>query len=166
MDIVEFTKSQNVSLSIVLVAMYLVTLPLTKSKDLITTMLFCIIAQAYCLSPLYNLTLQSYPAMVFIIYSAIYFTAIRYLSTYKVMVTCFIMALFEIIAYGAYKDAIGLIWLESFVYDNYELLVTFVHLVIINSTIDWREVIDRLSHYCLPVLRYIGRYSCSLPYGV
>lgn len=162
----DWLSNNNVSLDLFLVAIYLVALPLTKSKDLITTLLFCIIAQAYCLSPLYNLTLETYPALVFIIYSAIYFTAIRYLSTYKVMVSCFIMALFEIVAYGAYKDAIGLIAVESFVYDNYELLVTFLHLVIINSTINWREVVNRIGHYGLPVLRYIGRYSCSLPYGV
>ena len=129
-------------------------------------MLTCIAAQAYCLSPLYNITLDHYPALVFIIYSAIYFTAIRYVTTYKVMTACFIMALFEIVAYGAYRDALGYIWLESFVYGNYELLVTFMHLVVINSTINWRSALVSVRDYCLRVLRPIWRYCYALPYRV
>lgn len=162
----EWLSNNNVSLDLFLVAIYLVAMPITKNKDLPKVMLTCIAAQTYCLSPLYNITLDNYPALVFIIYSAIYFTAIRYVSTYKVMITCFIMALFEIVAYGAYRDALGYIWLESFVYGNYELLVTFLHLVIINSTVNWRDTVASVRDYYIRVLRPIWRYCYALPYRV
>ena len=156
--------NESISFDLFLVAIYLVAILLCKHKDLPLITLASIASQAYCLSPLYGFTLDTHPSAVFLVYSAIYFTVIRYLSTYKVMLACFIMAVFELIVYKAYKDEIGIVFVESFLYENYELLVTLCHLAIINSALNWRKIINSVRDYCLPLFRFVGRYSCALPY--
>ena len=165
-DILQLCNDQlrGLHLDMFLIAIYLVAIFICKAKDLYVCTLASIVSQAFSLSPLYRATLEYEPSAVFLIYSFIYFTVIRYLSTYKVMLACFIMAVFELIVYKAYRDEIGVVFVEGFLYDNYELLVTLCHLVIINSVIDWRKVVISVRDYCLPLLRTIRNVSLSLPY--
>ena len=166
-DILQLCNDQlrGLHLDMLLIAIYLVAIFMRKSKELYICALASIASQAFSLSPLYRFTLEYEPSAVFLVYSAIYFTVIRYLSTYKVMLACFIMAAFELIVYKAYRDEIGIVWIESFLYENYELLVTLCHLAIINSVLNWRKIINSVRDYCLPLFRFVGRYSCALPYG-
>ena len=147
MDILRFTESQNVSLDLFLVAIYLVATPFS-SKEIHRLTLTCIAAQAYCLSPIYNYTLDYNAPLVFLIYASIYFTAIRYLHSYKVIAACFIMALFEGLMYKAYLNELGHNGTEEWLYNNYESLVTLLHLVIVSAVVHW----GRVRSFC----RYIG----------
>lgn len=135
MNILEFSESQNVSFDIVLVAIYLIAIPITSGKDVPRLILTCIVAQAYCLSPLYNATLEYNPSLVFLVYASIYFTIIRYLTSYKVMIACFIMALFEVLMYKAYLNELGHKGIENGLYEHYETIVTLLHLVVISTMV-------------------------------
>jgi hypothetical protein len=140
-------------------AMYLAAyFTFSKTKD--TSRLFAasLACQIYGLSPLYNLTLSYDPPLVFLVYASIYITVIRYLSNYKTMIACFIMASFECVMYKAYLNELGSRSLASWMYVNYESIVAFLHLVIIFSVVKWsifrsycRNVFDLLSGF---VVRY------------
>ena len=165
-DLLQLCNDQlrSLHLDMFLVAIYLVAIFMCKRNDLYICTMTSAITQAYCLSPLYRLTLNYNPSVVFLVYSGIYFTAIRFLTDYKIMKWCFIMAVFEIIVYKAYRDEIGIVFIEAFLYENYELLVTLLHMAIINSAINWRKAIGSVRDYCLPLLRTIRNVSLSLPY--
>jgi len=154
---------RGLDLGLIITALYLSLALLIQSKSIAICALAFIASEVYCLSPAYSATLKYDPSAVFLIYSFIYFTVIRYLSTYKVMLACFIMAVFELIVYKAYRDEIGIVFIEGFLYDNYELLVTLCHLVIINSVIDWRKAVVSVRDHCLPLLRAIRNVGLSLP---
>lgn len=134
MGIVQLSESQSVSMGVILVAIYLVATPIS-TKEIHKLTLTCIIAQAYCLSPLYNATLEYNSSLVFLVYASIYFTAIRYLQTYKVIAACFIMALFEGLMYKAYLNELGHKGFEEWLYFNYESIVTLLHVVAIGSVV-------------------------------
>ena len=169
-------------------AIYLVAIFVFKVKNLYAPVVMVIICQSFTLSPLYSYmandhtylcemvngsdqyceTKQAevdYASMSFIVLSFIYFTGVTKMAyNYKIMKWCFIMAVFELIVYKAYRDEIGIVFIEAFLYENYELLVTLLHMAIINSAINWRKVIGSVRDYCLPLLRTIRNVSLSLPY--
>ena len=133
----EFSASQNVSLSMIFMAAYLVAFLFSTSKDMVYAFGASVACQCYGLSPLYNYTIELNPALVFLVYASIYFTAIRFLSTYKVIAACFIMALFEGLMYKAYLNEIGNRWIEDGLYNNYEYIATLLHLAILFSMVRW-----------------------------
>jgi len=136
----EFSASQNVSLSMIFMAAYLAAFLFSSGKDIVYAFGASIACQCYGLSPLYNYTLEVNPSLVFLIYASIYFTAIRFLSTYKVIAACFIMALFEGLMYKAYLNELGNKGIEDGLYYNYEYIVTLLHLAILFSLVRWNVV--------------------------
>ncbi len=137
---IEFSASQNISLSMAFVAIYLVASYYIKRHEVYKCMMAMIACQVYSLSPLYNLTLEINPSLVFLIYASIYFTAIRWLTSYKVMIACFIMALFEGVMYKAYLNELGHHGLENWLYINYESIVTLLHVGIIFQMVQWSRL--------------------------
>lgn len=137
-----FDVSQNgsIGLDMSLVAIYLVAIPVLKSREIYVCLLACIACQIYGLSPVYNLTLETNPSLVFLIYASIYFTSIRFLTTYKVIAACFIMALFEGLMYKAYLNELGHKGIEEGLYSYYEYFVTLLHLNILISMVRWDYV--------------------------
>jgi len=121
-------------------AAYLVAFLFSKSKDMVCVLGANVAAQCYVISPLYNYTLEVNPSLVFLIYASIYFTAIRFITTYKVIAACFIMALFEGLMYKAYLNELGNKGIEDGMYDNYEYIVTLLHLAILLSLVRWDVV--------------------------
>ena len=160
---IEFTESQNIPFDLLLVAMYLIAILVCKSKEMYICTLACIASQAYCLSPLYNLTIGNNPSLVFLIYASIYFTVIRLLGTYKVIAMCFIMALFEGIMYKAYLNELGHHGIENWLYNNYESIVALLHAGIIFQVVEWSRLINNCKRYTDKLLRFIGCYSYALP---
>lgn len=144
-------------------AIYLVASYYIRSHEVYKCMMAMIACQVYCLSPLYNLTLEVNPSLVFLIYASIYFTAVRFLTSRKVMIACFIMALFEGLMYKAYLNELGNHGIENWLYDNYESLVTLVHLIVIGSNIHWARVISGCRDYINSLLRFVRCYSYALP---
>ena len=135
-----------------------------SGKELYVCLLASVASQVTGFTPLARFIMSDSAGNLFLVYSGIYFTAIRFLTDYKIMKWCFIMAVFELIVYKAYRDEIGIVFIEAFLYENYELLVTLLHMAIINSAINWRKVIGSVRDYCLPLLRTIRNVSLSLPY--
>jgi hypothetical protein len=163
MNLLEFSSQQNVSLSVVFVAMYLAAIVVCKSREMYICTLTCIATQAYGLSPLYNLTIDSNPSLVFLAYASIYFTAIRLLGTYRVIAMCFIMALFEGVMYKAYLNELGNHGIENWLYDNYESIVALLHAGIIIQMVEWARLLNGCKRYADNLLRLIRCYSYALP---
>lgn len=164
MNIVEFSASQNISLSMIFIAAYLAAMIFIRNKEVSFCMISCLASQIYCLSPAYNATLIYQPSLVFLVYASIYFTVIKYLHTYKVMVTCFIMAFFELIMYKAFLNEIGHREVEEFLYINYESIVTLLHVVIILSLVSWGRVRSAYRIISNSLLRPFLHSRLLLPY--
>jgi len=152
---------QNVSLSVVFAATYLAAAYFCH-KDVYHCMLACLSCQIYSLTPLYGYTVDHAPAFAFIVYAAIYFTLIKSLKTYKVMVSCFTMGIFEILMAGAYNDWFSPQGLNDWLYQNYEVIVSLLHAYIVFTLVQWRlvrrflglfrdGVVRSLSGNCLPL---------------
>ena len=139
---IEFTISQIDSLfsNSSCVAIYLVASYYIKSHEVYKCMMAMIACQVYSLSPLYNITLETNPSIVFLIYASIYFTVIRFLISYRVIAGCFIMALFEGLMYKAYLNELGNHGLENWLYSNYESIVTLLHVGIIFQMVQWSRL--------------------------
>lgn len=139
--LIEFSANQNISLSMVFMAAYLAAFLLAKNhKELFVVMGASVASQCFGISPLFNLTLEINPSLVFLIYASIYFTAIRFLTSYKVIAACFIMALFEGLMYKAYLNELGHKGIEEGLYSYYEYFVTLLHLNILISMVRWDYV--------------------------
>ncbi len=162
---IEFSASQNVSLSMIFMAAYLVAFLFSKSKDMVCVFGANVAAQCYVISPLYSYTLEVNPSLVFLIYASIYFTAIRFITTYKVIAACFIMALFEGLMYKAYLNELGNKGIEDGLYDNYEYIVTLLHIVILFSMVRWDVVRSSYRRFRDNILFPILHQRLLLPYG-
>ena len=132
-----FAYNENADLGAVLMAAYLIAIGTSKTKDSSLAAMAFIASNLYCISPLYKYTIDINPSLVFLIYASIYFTAIRFITTYKVIAACFIMALFEGLMYKAYLNELGNKGIEDGLYDNYEYIVTLLHLTILFSMVRW-----------------------------
>lgn len=161
----DVSQSGSIGLDMSLIAIYMVAMPLSRSGDLYKCLLACILCQVYGLSPLYNYTLEVNPSLVFLIYASIYFTAIRFITTYKVIAACFIMALFEGLMYKAYLNELGNKGIEDGLYDNYEYIVTLLHIVILFSMVRWDVVRSSYRRFRDNILLPILHQRLLLPYG-
>lgn len=131
--------ANNVSLDIALAAVYALAAFLCH-KDVYKCLLASVVSQIYCLSPLYAYTIELNPSLVFIVYASIYLTVIRFLSNYKTILACFIMALFEIVMHKAYLNELSHKGLEEWLYSNYEYIVTLLHVHIVFSLVQWGQL--------------------------
>lgn len=184
MNIIEFTQSQNVSLSAFFMVIYMVAIYIKKpnkpcvarariserltrylkTNEVVTVSLVCFAIQIYCMSPLYNITIAHSGKIVFLVYASIYFTAMNFLSSYKVLSACFIMAVFEVIMYKAYLNELGNKGIENGLYDNYEYIVTLLHLNILLSMVRWDIVRSTYRSIRDNLLRPFLYERCLLPY--
>jgi len=148
-----------------LIVAYLIFAPVFRCRDIYVCMLASIASQAYGISPLYNYTLEVNPSLVFLIYASIYFTAIRFITTYKVIAACFIMALFEGLMYKAYLNELGNKGIEDGLYDNYEYIVTLLHLTILFSMVRWDVIRSSYRRFRDNLLLPFLHQRLLLPYG-
>jgi len=155
------TYANNVGFDISLAAVYLMAAYFCI-QDVWKCLLASLSCQLYCLSPLYTYTVDHAPAFAFIVYASIYFTVIKSLKTYKVMVACFTMGTFEILMAGAYNDWFSPQGLNDWLYQNYEVIVSLLHVYIVFTMVQWRlvrrffglfrdGVVRSLSGNCLPL---------------
>lgn len=132
--------AENIGLDLTLVAIYFVAMSISRSKEITVCLLASLASNIYCISPLYKATIEINPSLVFLIYASIYFTSIRFLTSYKVIAACFIMALFEGLMYKAYLNELGHKGIEEGLYSYYEYFVTLLHLNILISMVRWDYV--------------------------
>lgn len=135
-----FAYNQNADLGVIIAAAYVLAAFTFKGRELSIASLAFLASNIYCISPLYKATIEINPSLVFLIYASIYFTAIRFLTTYKVIAACFIMALFEGLMYKAYLNELGHKGIEEGLYSYYEYFVTLLHLNILISMVRWDYV--------------------------
>jgi len=142
------SQVESIPANAVFVAMYLVATLASPSKGLTICFLAVMASIAFSLSPLYNYLTGNYPnSVIFFIYFAIYAIASIYfaitillnikenLGNYKPAVTCFIMALFEIISYETFYSEFSIKGFENVLYEYYEIIVTLLHVVVIGSVV-------------------------------
>jgi len=156
-----FAYVYNADLATLLAAVYLIAAYFCV-QDVWKCLLASLACQLYYLSPLYTYTVDHAPAFAFIVYASIYFTVIKSLNTYKVMVACFTMGIFEILMAGAYNDWFSPQGLNDWLYQNYEVIVSLLHAYIVYTLVQWRlvrrflgffrdGVVRSLSGNCLPL---------------
>lgn len=156
--------AENIGLDLTLVAIYFVAIAISKSKEIAVCLLASLASNIYCLSPFYTYTVETSPQLAFLVYASIYFTAMNFLSSYKVLSACFIMAVFEIIMYKAYLNELGHKGIENGLYDNYEYIVTLLHLNILLSMVRWDIVRSTYRSIRDNLLRPFLHERCLLPY--
>lgn len=159
-----FAYNQNANLAALLAIVYSVAFIAKKDADVTVCSLAFIASNIYCISPLYKYMVESNPSINFLIYASIYFTAIRFLSSYKVIAACFIMALFEGIMYKAYLNELGHKGIENGLYDNYEGIVTLLHVAIIFQMVQWAKLRYGIRFLRDSVLRPFLHARLLLPY--
>lgn len=156
-----FQYNENTSIFVVLSAAYIMAAYFCRD-DVWKCLLAFILTEIYCVSPMYAYTVDHAPAFAFIVYASIYFTVIKSLNTYKVMVACFTMGIFEISMAGAYNDWFSPQGLNDWLYQNYEVIVSLLHVYIVFTLVQWRlvrrflglfrdGVVRSLSGNCLPL---------------
>lgn len=162
-----FIDSQTGSLSLdgFLVFIYLVVALLISSTDTAKCLLASVSCQIYGLSPLYNHIDNNYPDATFLIYSFVYFLAIYSLKSYKVMIACFIMAIFQIIMHKAMLNEIGSYTASLWLYNNYEILVTLLHGYIVFSVVRGNKLRSSVWNCIDNILRRSHSLGSGLYYG-
>lgn len=158
-----FSESQEQGLlaNAAFLAMYFVANLADPSRSLKVCWLACLSSIVFSLSPLYNYLLAEHNnSIIFFIYFAVYAIAsIHFLisilidhknnmANYKPMITCFIMAAFELISYEIFYNDLKYNGTEDILYDYYEVIITLLHVVVISSVVRWDECRRFAGRFC------------------
>jgi hypothetical protein len=153
------TVSQSVN-SYLFIAAYLIAIKFANTRQLRLSFL-CLTA---CLVISNSVIYESINGwQLHLIYSIIYLFAVPLTDKLKTMLALFLMALFNgLMIWDAYNYATTETWL----YGNYEYITACVHVVIICTGVNWRNLITKLDDSVSHIRYFITNTSCFLHSGV
>jgi len=155
----EVLLSQNVS-NFGFMAAYLVVIKFANTRQLRLSFL-CLIACLIVSRSLIYDTVSGW--QLHLIYSIIYLFAVPLTDKLKTMLALFLMALFNgLMIWDAYNYATTETWL----YGNYEYITACIHVAIICTGVNWRNLIAKLDDSFSHIRYFITNTSCFLHSGV
>jgi hypothetical protein len=157
-------------LSLLFVAIYLVAMLAGNSKNLIIMFSANLLAQLYCLSPLYNYALAEFHiSFSFFVYGAIYIATLIYFiwcHQVKAMIACSLMIAFEITSWGVFYNDLNYYGVQEVIRGYYEFAVTFLHLLCIVLVVKWGDLCSYAGRVCHLISRsFLGFYHILLYRG-